>query len=363
MEEFNSRINGELNEQDWVGPEMDKFHEKISNLKQFHCDNCNELWPNEKEECQNCKKDALKYSSENNMNPKFHELPFSIKSEFEKLTMIEEMLISPILTVMSVFRLPGGQLLSRGYVANFSQDISEMCKTLPRKTKEIPILIVKKTDQNNNSKEFKVNRLRVEKCLKFLCENNPDWIKKGNKFDQTNCDCLPEDSIPTDLNEIINGDLAPETLDDIIIQTGPTLVEEPIEEQQQDFIQTVVECDIEEPFQIDRIEKFISCNWPQADSTPINEFTFEGIPSLSFPSLFPLGLADPTKKARQITVSETEAYQHLLKYGTTHTDTKQLYYPFVNHPRFKFWAYDRIRRHRALDQSKICLKQNLGIII
>ncbi len=121
-----------------------------------------------------------------------------------------------------------------------------------------------------------------------------------------------------------------------------------------------MECDIEEPFQIDRIEKFIKCNWPQADSTPINEFTFEGIPSLTFPSLFPLGLADPTKKARQACVSETEAYHHLLKYATTHTETNKLYYPFVVHPRFKFWAYDRLRRHRALDQSKIYLKQNLG---
>ncbi len=111
---------------------MDKFHQKIANLKQIYCDNCNELWPNEKEICQICFKDKLKFSAENNMNPSFHELPIDIKKEFEKLTMIEEMLISPILTVMSVFRLPGGQLLSRGYVANFSQDISQLCKLLPR---------------------------------------------------------------------------------------------------------------------------------------------------------------------------------------------------------------------------------------
>jgi hypothetical protein len=38
----------------------------------------------------------------------------------------------------------------------------------------------------------------------------------------------------------------------------------------------------------------------------------------------------------------------------------QLYYPYVQHSRFKFWAYDRIRRHRALNQSKIYLKQNIG---
>ena len=35
LKEFNSRLNGELTDQDWVEPEMGKFHEKMSKLKQF----------------------------------------------------------------------------------------------------------------------------------------------------------------------------------------------------------------------------------------------------------------------------------------------------------------------------------------
>ena len=70
--------------------------------------------------------------------------------------------------------------------------MKELCKCLPRKTSVIPILIVKKTDQNNNSKEFKVNRNRVETVLRYLCANNPDWIKRGIKFNQENCNILPE---------------------------------------------------------------------------------------------------------------------------------------------------------------------------
>jgi hypothetical protein len=38
----------------------------------------------------------------------------NIKKDFEDLTMVEEMLISPILAIMSVFRLDSGQLISRG---------------------------------------------------------------------------------------------------------------------------------------------------------------------------------------------------------------------------------------------------------
>ena len=50
----------------------------------------------------------------------------------------------------------------------------------------------------------------------------------------------------------------------------------------------------------------------------------------------------------------------MIKYACKNSITQQYYYPFVTHPRFKFWAYDRIRRHRALAQSKIFLQQNLG---
>lgn len=59
-------------------------------------------------------------------------------------------------------------------------------------------------------------------------------------------------------------------------------------------------------------------------------------------------------------VSETEGFQHLLKYATKSTLTEDLYYPYVKHPRFKHWAYDRIRRHRSLAQSKIYLEKCPG---
>ena len=140
--------------------------------------------------------------------------------------MIEEMLISPILTIMSIFRLPGGQLVSRGYVANFSQDIAPLCRSLPRKTSEIPLLIVKKIDQNNESKEFTVNRNRITTLLHYLCENNPDWKAKGITINEDNLSILPENDIPKDLNEVASQNIANETLDKVIIQTGPHILEE-----------------------------------------------------------------------------------------------------------------------------------------
>ena len=358
LTEFNSRVNGDLNEQDWVGPEMEKFHKKMSEMKQFYFIECCELWPTNLLICQTCRKNKNKYTAENTMMPSFDEIPLKIKKHFENLTMIEEMLISPILAVMSIFRLPGGQLLSRGYVANFSQDLSSILKSLPRKTSEIPILIVKKIDQNNESKEFIVNRVRVHELLEYLCTNNKYWQDKGISIDYQTLETLPINGIPTDLNEV--SDSAIETIDKVIIETGPEIIQESNEND--DFIQTTVDSDIDAPFEVNRIQQFITCNWPTADTKPINEFDYQGLCSMTFPSLFPLGKADPTNIVRKTEVSETDGFKHLLKYATKHTATDEFYYPYVRHPRFKFWAYDRIRRHRALEQSKIYLKQNLGKI-
>ena len=169
---------------------------------------------------------------------------------------------------------------------------------------------------------------------------------------------MPENNIPTDLNELIDEESASNTLDKVIIQTGPEIIGN--ETENEEFIQTAVEGETDQPFQVDRVQQFIKCNWPQAEPIPINEFEYDGLCSLAFPSLFPNGLADPTKKARQIEVSETDGFKHLLKYATEHTTNQEMYYPFVKHPRFKFWSYDRLRRHRALEQSKIYLKQNIG---
>ena len=44
----------------------------------------------------------------------------TIKEDFENLTMVEDMLISPVLAKMSVYRLSGGQLLSRGNTKNLN---------------------------------------------------------------------------------------------------------------------------------------------------------------------------------------------------------------------------------------------------
>ena len=88
------------------------------------------------------------------MVPDLDTLPSAIKEAFENLTMVEEMLESPILAVMSVYRLPGGALINRGFCANFSQDLDNFLTILPRLPKDLPLLVLKKKNQENKVKHF-----------------------------------------------------------------------------------------------------------------------------------------------------------------------------------------------------------------
>jgi hypothetical protein len=227
------------------------------------------------------------------MVPAFDELPNEIKIHFEQLTMIEEMLISPILAIMSVFRLPGGALINRGFCANFTQDIEPLCKTLPRLTKDLPVLILKKKDQQNNTKQFIVNRHRVEICLEFLCNNNPQYKIHGIKFDRDRLNGLPLNEVPSDLPEQIDRDNL--NIDEILVDQGPQIHENSDSNDIDTDYHAFIETENDEPLQIDNIKN--SINYPTANRTAINEFTFDNICTLLFPKLFPTGVADPTSKS------------------------------------------------------------------
>ena len=64
------------------------------------------------------------------MNPSIDKLPKEIQKCFELLTMVEEILISPILVVMSIYRLPNGSLKQRGFIANFTQDVYHVTQVM-----------------------------------------------------------------------------------------------------------------------------------------------------------------------------------------------------------------------------------------
>ena len=74
-------------------------------------------------------------------------------------------------------------------------------------------------------------------------------------------------------------------------------------------------------------------DWPSMGNQPINEFTEVCLAAKCFPTLFPTGTGDPTSRDREISVSEANAFRHLMKYGEKKEDGKMTW-RFAAHPRF-----------------------------
>ena len=102
----------------------------------------------------------------------------------------------------------------------------------------------------------------------------------------------------------------------------------------------------------------------QIGDYPFNEFRTEYLATMSFPTIFSYGIADPTSQAtvRNISNNDTESFaqktEHLIRFAE-HVDGKWVY-RFASHPRFAYWAYNILYRRRILGQGNFFIKQNLG---
>ncbi len=82
------------------------------------------------------------------------------------------MLISRILPVMSIYRLPHGQYGYSGHILNLPQDVTTFINTLPRCTANLDVIIVRKEGAVDSHKDFRVRRSVVLMALQWLIENN-----------------------------------------------------------------------------------------------------------------------------------------------------------------------------------------------
>ena len=102
------------------------------------------------------------------------------------LTQVEEMLISSVMPIMSVYRLPLGQYGYTGHVINLPQDVVSFLRLLPRVPTELDVLVVRK-DNEHSHRDFRVCRSVVQDALTYLIENN--------KYFRANDICLNEKAL------------------------------------------------------------------------------------------------------------------------------------------------------------------------
>jgi hypothetical protein len=82
------------------------------------------------------------------------------------------MLISAVLPIMALYRLPQGQYGYSGHVINLPQDISSFASTLPRQPQDLDVIVVRKEGANQSHRDFRVRKSVVVAALEWLVANN-----------------------------------------------------------------------------------------------------------------------------------------------------------------------------------------------
>ena len=82
--------------------------------------------------------------------------PGSVPLALQGLTQVDEMLISPVMPIMSVYHLPLGQYGYSGHVINLPQDVASFVCTLPRMPSQLDVVVVSREGAAGSHKDFKV---------------------------------------------------------------------------------------------------------------------------------------------------------------------------------------------------------------
>ena len=92
-------------------------------------------------------------------------------------------MVSAIMPIMSIYKLPHGQYSYSGHVINFPQDVKSFVTSLPRLPSEINVLVVRQ-EREQTHRDFHVRRRVVEETQKYLmllnCTSTKNISKKCN---------------------------------------------------------------------------------------------------------------------------------------------------------------------------------------
>ena len=110
------------------------------------------------------------------------------------------MLISGVLPIMSLYRLPHGQYAYSGHVINLPQDVASFANSLPRLPCELDIIVVRKKGAADSHRDFRVRRAVVLRALQWLLANNKYY--RSVRIDPDALALLPEDGDLTGLRSV-----------------------------------------------------------------------------------------------------------------------------------------------------------------
>ncbi|KAJ7736399.1 hypothetical protein B0H14DRAFT_2408352 [Mycena olivaceomarginata] len=149
---------------------MKRVREKIMAVELEQCGACHERWfdlivVNGK--CSKCRKSGRtrdKFQDSNNTNPG----PVPGSNILPPLTQIEEIMISPVHALVSLYQVRGGQMKYSGHCCNFVRETAVIHNKVPLLPEECDVIIMQRTgvDPVTNEdvhQDFRVRRNIIQK--------------------------------------------------------------------------------------------------------------------------------------------------------------------------------------------------------
>ena len=233
----------------------------------------------------------------------------NFKGILNGITQMEEMLCSLASLCFIMWVSKGGQYKVRGNVITFSQDVSTLCTVLPHLPEELDVLIIRKTDSQTTPsyKDFRVRKSKVYALLCFLQQHNPSYrditIQPPQDSNLPDDDtvfghlpCLPTHRDP-DSSLSTHGSARSHTDD-----TGePDFECDELVQEINSFIPSLTPLPSEQDaissaLHLSRLTPSNASPLPWPPTGPaLSKYTTCNLFTMAFPTLFPLGVTDPSE--------------------------------------------------------------------
>jgi len=115
------------------------------------------------------------------------------------------MLISPIIPMMSMYKLPHGQYGYNGHVVNLPQNIATFIDSLPRHPTDLDIIVVRQQQSTQSHHDFRVRRSKILNALHWLISNNIYF--RNITINNDNLASLPQDDNITGIHTVLKNQL------------------------------------------------------------------------------------------------------------------------------------------------------------
>ncbi|XP_057840719.2 uncharacterized protein LOC131050534 [Cryptomeria japonica] len=215
------------------------------------------------------------------------------------------------------------------------------------------MIIVNKVNTGQQQYNFYVSRGRVHEALQYKISYEPYY--KDVELDELALTSLPIN--PTNISDLLYATTSyPNPIDLSSMQEDVTEDDPLIENLQMinSFVANLPPAwrEIEEIRSLLQLEKGHPTHivqWPPISPSPINEYTTEGLFVMSFPTLFPKGIA-AFKQQRLKEVKLHEYTLHLLRYHDNR---------FGQHPRFRYFILNILMHHRSQATASVFFHKQL----